>query len=90
MNPKTGLADRTGSLTSGKQADAVILDGSAVNMAPVIDPVGAVVSAADISNVKTVLVDGEILKEDFKLKASLDGPPPGGEGIPRLSAREVR
>ncbi|MCI0545046.1 MAG: hypothetical protein L0Z49_11475 [Actinobacteria bacterium] len=35
---------------------------------------GAVVCAADISNVKTVLVDGETLKEDFKLKASLDGP----------------
>ena len=52
----------------------MILDGSAVNMAPVIDPVGAVVCAADISNVKTVLVNGDILKEDFKLKASLDGP----------------
>lgn len=69
-----GIADRTGSLTPGKKADVVILDGSAVNIAPIIDPVGAVVCAADISNVKTVLVDGEVLKEDFKLKASLDGP----------------
>jgi cytosine/adenosine deaminase-related metal-dependent hydrolase len=69
-----GIADRTGSLTPGKKADVVILDGSAVNMAPIIDPVGAVVCAADISNVKTVLVDGEALKEDFKLKASLDVP----------------
>jgi cytosine/adenosine deaminase-related metal-dependent hydrolase len=69
-----GIADRTGSLTPGKKADVVILDGSAVNMAPIIDPVGAVVCAADISNVKTVLVDGEVLKEEFKLKASLDGP----------------
>jgi cytosine/adenosine deaminase-related metal-dependent hydrolase len=69
-----GIADRTGSLTPGKKADIVILDGSAVNMAPIIDPVGAVVCAADISNVKTVLVDGEVLKEDFKLKTSLDGP----------------
>ena len=69
-----GIADRTGSLTPGKKADVVILDGSAVNMAPIIDPVGAVVCTADISNVKTVLVDGEILKEDFKLKASLDDP----------------
>ena len=67
-----GIADRTGSLTPGKKADVVILDGRAVNVAPIIDPVGAVVCAADISNVKTVLVDGEILKEDFKLKASLD------------------
>jgi cytosine/adenosine deaminase-related metal-dependent hydrolase len=69
-----GIADRTGSLTPGKKADVVILDGSAVNIAPIIDPVGAVVCAADISNVKTVFVDGEALKEDFKLKASLDGP----------------
>ena len=36
--------------------------------------VGAVVCAADISNVKTVLVDGEVLKEDFMLKADLDKP----------------
>ena len=66
-----GIADRTGSITPGKKADIVIIDGSAVNVAPVIDPVGAVVCAADVSNVKTVLVDGEILKQDFKLAASL-------------------
>jgi len=52
----------------------VIIDTKAVNVSPVIDAVGAVVCAADISNVKTVLVDGKILKEDFKLAASLDGP----------------
>jgi len=69
-----GIADRTGSLTPGKKADIVIIDAKAVNVAPIIDPVGAVVCAADISNVKTVLVDGEALKEDFKLKADLDAP----------------
>jgi 5-methylthioadenosine/S-adenosylhomocysteine deaminase len=69
-----GIADRTGSITPGKKADIVIIDGSAVNVAPIIDPVGAVVCAADISNVKTVFVDGAILKRDFKLAASLDGP----------------
>ena len=69
-----GIADRTGSITPGKKADIVIIDGSAVNVAPIIDPVGAVVCAADVSNVKTVLVDGEILKQDFKLAASLGGP----------------
>ena len=42
----------------GKKADLVIIDTKAVNVAPVIDPVGAVVCAADISNVRTVLVDG--------------------------------
>ncbi len=69
-----GVDDRTGSLTPGKKADIVIIDGSAVNVAPIIDPVGAVVCAADVSNVRTVIVDGEILKDDFRLKASLDGP----------------
>ena len=69
-----GIADRTGSLTPGKKADVVIIDGRAVNVAPVIDPVAAVVCAADISNVKTVLIDGEVLKDDFKLKADLDAP----------------
>src|SRR5205085_6058606 len=51
-----GLGDRVGSLTPGKRADVVIIDGGAVNVAPIIDPVGAVVCAADVSNVKTVLV----------------------------------
>lgn len=69
-----GIADRTGSLTPGKKADIVIIDGSAVNVAPVIDPVGAVVCAADVSNVKTVLVAGEVLKRDFRLAASLVEP----------------
>jgi cytosine/adenosine deaminase-related metal-dependent hydrolase len=69
-----GVADRTGSITPGKKADLVIIDTKAVNVAPVIDPVGAVVCAADISNVRTVLVDGRVVKDDFKLKADLDRP----------------
>ena len=69
-----GVSDWTGSITPGKKADIVIIDAKAVNVAPVIDPVGAVVCAADTANVKTVLVDGKILKENFKLAAELDGP----------------
>jgi 5-methylthioadenosine/S-adenosylhomocysteine deaminase len=69
-----GIADRTGSITPGKKADLVIIDGHAVNTAPVIDPVGAVVCAADISNVRTVLVDGQVRKQDWRLVADLDGP----------------
>ncbi len=68
-----GVADRTGSITPGKKADLVIIDTKGVNIAPVIDPVGAVVCAADISNVRTVLVDGRIVKDDFRLVAELDG-----------------
>ncbi len=69
-----GLADRTGSLTPGKKADIVIIDGNAVNTYPVIDPVAAVVCAADISNVDTVIIDGVIRKRDGKLLADLAGP----------------
>ena len=69
-----GVADWSGSITPGKKADLVIIDTKAVNVAPVIDAVGAVVCAADISNVKTVFVDGQALKRDFKLVAQLDGP----------------
>ncbi len=69
-----GIADRAGSITPGKKADIVIIDGSAVNVAPVIDPVGAVVCAADTSNVRTVLIDGRIVKDDFRLTADLAGP----------------
>ena len=69
-----GVGDRTGSITPGKKADLVIIDTKAVNVAPVIDPVGAVVCAADISNVRTVLVDGQVVKDDFRLVADLSGP----------------
>jgi cytosine/adenosine deaminase-related metal-dependent hydrolase len=68
-----GVSGWTGSITPGKKADLVIIDTKAVNVAPVIDPVGAVVCAADTANVKTVMVDGKLLKQDFKLTAVLDG-----------------
>jgi cytosine/adenosine deaminase-related metal-dependent hydrolase len=69
-----GIDGHTGSLTPGKKADIVIIDTKAVNVAPVIDPVAAVVCAADVSNVKTVLVDGQVVKRDFRLLADLDEP----------------
>jgi 5-methylthioadenosine/S-adenosylhomocysteine deaminase len=62
-----GVSAYTGSITPGKKADLVIIDGSAVNVAPIIDPVAAVVCAADISNVETVIVNGVIRKRDFRL-----------------------
>ncbi len=69
-----GIADRTGSITPGKKADIVIIDGGAVNVAPIIDPVAAVVCAADVSNVDTVMVDGRIVKSGGRLHADLAGP----------------
>ena len=48
-----GLEDRTGSLTPGKQADVVVIDATAINLAPIHDPVAAVTLSADVSNVET-------------------------------------
>jgi cytosine/adenosine deaminase-related metal-dependent hydrolase len=66
-----GVDGHTGSITPGKQADLVVIDATAVNVAPVIDPVAAVVCAADISNVETVIVGGVIRKQGFKLVQDL-------------------
>jgi cytosine/adenosine deaminase-related metal-dependent hydrolase len=62
-----GFADRVGSLTPGKQADIVIIDATAINVAPLIDPVAAVVLSADVSNVETVIVAGTVRKRDGRL-----------------------
>lgn len=67
-----GVEDRTGSLTPGKQADLVIIDAKALNVAPVIDPVAAVVLSADVSNVDTVMVAGVVKKRQGRLLADLD------------------
>lgn len=64
-----GLDDRTGSLTPGKRGDVVLIDATALNVAPVMDPVAAVVLAADVSNVETVIVDGVVRKRDGRLLA---------------------
>ncbi len=65
-----GLEDRTGSLTPGKQADVVVIDGTAPGTAPVIDPVATVTLAADVSNVDSVIIGGKIHKRGGKLLAN--------------------
>lgn len=67
-----GLEGRTGSLTPGKQADVVLIGATGVGIAPVLDPVGAVVLSADTSNVDTVIVAGKILKRGGRLLADWD------------------
>lgn len=64
-----GLEDRTGTLTPGKQADVVVVDATAPNVAPLIDPVAAVTLSADVSNVESVIVGGTFRKRDGRLQA---------------------
>ena len=56
------LDGKTGSLTPGKQADIIILDATAPNVAPLNNVPGAVVSLMDTSNVETVIVAGKVRK----------------------------
>ena len=56
------LDRKTGSLTPGKQADIILLDAEAINVAPLNNAAGAVVTLMDRSNVDTVMVAGRIRK----------------------------
>src|SRR5213596_2682831 len=61
------LDTKTGSLTPGKEADIVILDATSINVAPLNNVPGAVVSLMDRTNVETVIVAGKVRKWKGKL-----------------------
>jgi cytosine/adenosine deaminase-related metal-dependent hydrolase len=56
------LDGKTGSLTPGKEADIIILDATRINVAPLNQVPGAVVSLMDRTNVETVIVAGKMRK----------------------------
>jgi 5-methylthioadenosine/S-adenosylhomocysteine deaminase len=56
------LDSKIGSLTPGKEADIILLDAEAINVAPLNNVPGAVVSLMDRSNVETVIVAGKVVK----------------------------
>ena len=56
------LDHKVGSLTPGKEADIILLRADAMNVAPINNVPGAVVTLMDRSNVDTVLVAGKVLK----------------------------
>jgi 5-methylthioadenosine/S-adenosylhomocysteine deaminase len=56
------LDGKTGSLTPGKEADIIILDATRLNVAPLNQVPGAVVSLMDRTNVETVIVAGKVRK----------------------------
>jgi 5-methylthioadenosine/S-adenosylhomocysteine deaminase len=62
-----GLDDRLGSLAPGKEADLVLLRADDLNMVPVVDPVRSIVLHAGIANVETVMIGGELVKEQGRL-----------------------
>jgi 5-methylthioadenosine/S-adenosylhomocysteine deaminase len=56
------LDKKTGSLTPGKEADIILLDATALNVAPLNNVPGTVVALMDRSNVETVIVAGKVRK----------------------------
>jgi 5-methylthioadenosine/S-adenosylhomocysteine deaminase len=63
----TGLADKTGTLTPGKEADLIMLRTDRPNILPVNDPISAVTWGMDTSNVDSVFVAGKALKRNGRL-----------------------
>ncbi len=68
----SGLGDVTGSLEPGKQADIIVLRADSPNIAPVNDPIGAIVWGMDTSNLDWVFVGGKALLRDGALDADVD------------------
>jgi 5-methylthioadenosine/S-adenosylhomocysteine deaminase len=56
------LDGKTGSLTPGKEADIILLDGTHLNVFPINNVPGAVVTLMERSNVETVIVAGKVRK----------------------------
>jgi len=56
------LDNKVGTLTPGKEADIIVLDATALNVAPLNQVPGAVVSLMDRTNVETVIVAGKVRK----------------------------
>src|SRR6185295_8687029 len=60
-----GLEDEIGSLEAGKKADVIIVERNRPHLAPGPDPYSTLVYAARGSDVRTTMVDGEVLVDDF-------------------------
>ena len=62
-----GLADRVGTLTPGKDADVILLRADLLNVLPVNDLRGAVVTNMDARNVDSVFVAGQPVKRGGRM-----------------------
>ena len=60
-----GLDAEIGSLEPGKRADLIVVDRDRLHLAPGPDPYSTLVYAARASDVRTTVVDGEVLVDDF-------------------------
>jgi len=62
-----GLARKVGTLTPGKEADIIMLRTDRLNVMPMNNAVGAVVTSMGPQNVDTVLIAGKVMKRNGQL-----------------------
>jgi len=76
-----GLDNKVGTLTLGKEADIIILDATRINVAPLNQVPGAVVSLMDRTNVETVIIAGKVRKWKGQLLDNVTGAPMDLRGL---------
>lgn len=62
-----GMGDRIGSLTPGRKADLILVGGDSAEQHPRIDPYGTLIFQTTVDDVRTVMIDGEVVKRDGAL-----------------------
>ena len=62
-----GLGNKVGKLKVGMEADVIVLNARTIDTAPMINAPGTVVTMMDRSHVDTVIIGGQIKKQDGKL-----------------------
>ncbi len=64
-----GMADKIGSIETGKYADIIVLDGKAPNMRPLLPEniIGNIAYSASSLNVKHTMCQGDLVMEDFRI-----------------------
>jgi 5-methylthioadenosine/S-adenosylhomocysteine deaminase len=63
----SGLLDKIGTLTPGKEADIVVLDANTITIAPMNNVPGAIVTMMDTRNVRHVMIAGKFVFRNGKL-----------------------
>ena len=66
-----GLGDVCGSIDVGKAADLLFIRRDSPRLHPVVDPINAIVMHLSVADVDTVMVDGEVVKKDGRLRKDL-------------------
>lgn len=62
-----GLGDEIGTLQTGKKADVIVVDANRANMVPLYNEFSHLVYATNGNEVRTVVINGQVVMEDYEL-----------------------